>query len=145
MDFSEVSAILKRIPMLANLSNANQKLVAFTIQLQTYEAGEVVFHIHEPATDVFIVVEGEVDQVFINDDGEIHAGSIGKHQLFGEMAVIQHVPRLVTVRAHGPAKVLRIEGDMFLEMVTNSPGSALAVMKELANKVSILFDKQKGS
>ena len=142
MDFSEASLILRSIPRLKNLSNANQKLLAFTSQLQTYEDGEVVFHIHDPATDVFIVVEGEVEQIIMKGDTEIHKGTIARHHLFGEMAVIQGITRLVTTRAKGRTKVLRIEGDMFLKMSTDCPESALAVMKELAQKITTLMNEQ---
>ncbi|MBL4693274.1 MAG: cyclic nucleotide-binding domain-containing protein [Magnetovibrio sp.] len=143
MDFKDASKIIKSIPMLEGLSSANRKLLAFTSQLLTYEDGEVVFHIDEPATYVYIVVEGQVDQIVVNSNDEVHAGTVTKNKLFGEMAVIQNVPRLVTVRAKGPVNVLRIEGEMFLQMVTTSPKSALAVMQEMAQKITTLVDKHK--
>jgi len=145
MDFSQTRSILQRIPMLACLSAADQKLLAFTSQLLTYENGEVIFHINEPATDVFLVVEGTVEQRVITASEDVHAGTIGAFQLFGEMAVIRHVPRLVTVRAKGPAKVLRLEGEMFLQMVVSTPKAAMAVMKEMAQKITTLVDKHKGA
>jgi len=143
MDYSELCGVLQRIPILEALSDANQKLLAFTSQRLIYEDGEVLFHIDEPAEDVYLVIEGEVEQLVINEHTEVSIGVIGKHQLFGEMAVIRNIPRLVTVRANGRVEVLRIEGEMFLQMATSTPAAALTVMQEMALKISNIVANHK--
>lgn len=143
MEYDELCGVLRRIPILECLSNANQKLLAFTSQHLVYEDGEVLFHMNEPAEDVYLVIEGEVEQLVVNEHNEVSIGAIGKHQLFGEMAVIRKIPRLVTVRANGRVEVLRIEGEMFLQMATTTPQAALTVMQEMALKISNIVANQK--
>ena len=63
----------------------------------------------------------------------IHLARLGRHDLFGEMAVICNLPRTADVSARGPLKVLQIEGDVFLQLVTGNPDAALGVMRVLAN------------
>ena len=51
------------------------------------------------------------------------------------MAVICNLPRTATVCARGPLKVLKIEGDVFLRLVTGNPDAALGVMRVLAERL----------
>jgi CRP-like cAMP-binding protein len=60
---------------------------------------------------------------------------LGSHELFGEMAVICNLPRTANVRARGPLKVLEVEGDVFLQLVTSNPDAALGVMRILVERL----------
>jgi len=143
MEYNELFGLLRRIPILESLSDANLKLLAFTAHHLTYEDGEVLFQMNDPSQDVYLLIEGEVEQLVANEHGEVLLGVSTKGQLFGEMAVIRSTPRLVTARAKGQAEVLCIEGEMFMQMATASPEAALAVMQQLALKISKLVDNHK--
>jgi CRP-like cAMP-binding protein len=52
--------------------------------------------------------------------------------LFGEMAAICNLPRTADVSARSPFKVLQIDGDVFLRLVTGNPEAALWVMRILS-------------
>jgi CRP-like cAMP-binding protein len=52
--------------------------------------------------------------------------------LFGEMAAICNLPRTADVSARRPLKVLQIDGDVFLRLVTGNPEAALGVMRILS-------------
>ena len=56
------------------------------------------------------------------------------------MAVLRNAPRVATVRAKGRVRVLRIEGDMFLRMVTEDPEVALGVMRMLSDKIAMAME-----
>ena len=50
--------------------------------------------------------------------------------------LITNAPRGTTVRAKGPVRALRIAGDVFLRLLTDNPGCALHVMRELSGRVN---------
>jgi CRP-like cAMP-binding protein len=52
------------------------------------------------------------------------------------MGIFRNSPRSATIRAAGPLKVLRIDGDVFLRIVTENPDAALAVMQILSDKLA---------
>ena len=121
--------------MFAKLDLASLKLLAFSCSPLTFNDGELLCRQGEPGDSVFVIDEGEVD-VSINVDGKsIHVATLGSHDLFGEMAVICNLPRTADVRARGPLKVLKVEGDVFLRLVTGNPDAALGVMRVLTERL----------
>ena len=52
------------------------------------------------------------------------------------MGVIANAPRGTTVRAKGEVRALRIAGDVFLRLLTDNPGCALHVMRDLSGRVN---------
>ncbi len=141
MDYKKIFCLLHHIPILESLSDCNKKLIALACNPLTYEDGETLFHINDVADDVYVVIQGEVEQLIFNEHCEVPVGMVGEHELFGEMAVIQNIPRLVSARAKGKVEVLRIEGEMFLQMVTSTPEAALSVMQGLSGKIAENFTK----
>jgi CRP-like cAMP-binding protein len=119
----------------ASLDPASLKLLAFSSSYLTFNDGEALFHQGEPGDSVFVIDEGEVEVTIRVDGAAIHLARLGKHDLFGEMAVICNLPRTADVCAHGPLKVLRIEGDVFLRLVTVNPDAALGVMRVLTERL----------
>ncbi len=65
---------------------------------------------------------------------------IGKHGLVGEMAIFRDAPRSATIRAAGELKVIKIDGEVFLRVVTEHPGAALTVMRILSEKLAATTD-----
>jgi hypothetical protein len=84
------------------------------------------------ATDEDAVREGdEADALYIIDYGSMkvrwHAATAQERELaalgpgdyFGEVGLIQHIPRTATVTATSPSRLLRVEGDAFLEALSS--------------------------
>ena len=65
-----------------------------------YAAGDVIFQQGELGTEMFIIQEGEVD-IVKHINGESHALShLEKGDFFGEMAVLESVPRTADAMEH---------------------------------------------
>jgi CRP-like cAMP-binding protein len=135
VDYAEAVALLRRIPVFAKLDPASLKLLAFSSTHLTFNDGEALCHEGEPGNSVFIIDEGEVDVTVEVDGNSIHLATLGSHELFGEMAVICNLPRTANVRARGTLKVLEVEGDVFLQLVTSNPDAALGVMRVLGERL----------
>jgi CRP-like cAMP-binding protein len=135
VDYAEAVALLRRIPVFAKLDPASLKLLAFSSSHLNFSDGEALCHQGEPGNSVFIIDEGEVDVTVEVDGKSIHLATLGSHELFGEMAVICNLPRTANVRARGPLKVLEVEGDVFLQLVTSNPDAALGVMRILGERL----------
>lgn len=136
MEFGEAVKVLRGVPMFSKLEPHKLKLLAFASEHLTFEDGEVLFLAGDPADSTYLIDEGEVMICTGGDDHEVVVGTLGRHELFGEMAVFRNTPRLATIRAKGPVKVLRIDGDMFLRLVTENPETALDVMRMLSEKIA---------
>ena len=136
MDFGEAVQVLRSVPIFSKLDSSKLKLLAFASDYLTFEDGEVLFLEGEPADSAYLIDEGEVLICIGEAEREVVIGTLGHHELFGEMAIFRNSPRVATIRAKGAVKVLQIEGDMFLRLVTENPDTALGVMQMLSDKIA---------
>lgn len=136
MDYKEAVSVLRGIPVFASLDTASLKLLAFSSSYLSLDDGEALCHQGDPGDSVFLVDEGEVEvSIVVGDAGRIRLATLGRHDIFGEMAVICNQPRTADVHARGPLKVLKIEADVFLQLVTANPDAALGMMRVLAERL----------
>ena len=136
MDYGDAVKVLRGIPLFAKLDPAKLKLVAFASDHLTFDDGEALFREGEAADCAYLIDEGEAEVVVEIEDREVIVSVLGKNEMFGEMALFLNSPRTATVRAKGSLGVLRIEADMFLDLVTENPDTALGVMRALSDKLT---------
>jgi CRP/FNR family transcriptional regulator, cyclic AMP receptor protein len=136
MEFCEAVQVLRRIPMFAKLDASKLKLLAFASEHLTFDEGEVLFREGDPADSAYLIDEGRVAICIGDGDTEVMIGTLGRHDLFGELALFRNAPRAATIRAMGPVQVMRIDGDMFIRMVTENADTALGVMRILSDKLA---------
>lgn len=141
VQYGDAIAMLRRIPLFSKLDPSKLKLLAFSSSYQTFEKGEPLFHEGDAADGAYVIEEGEVDVLIERDGLEVKVGVLGKHDLFGEMALILNESRSATIRAAQSLKVLKIDADVFLRLVTENPDASLAVMRSLSEKIARLTDR----
>ena len=141
MQYGDAMAMLRRIPLFSKLDPVKLKLLAFSSAYLTFEAGEELFQEGDPADGAYIIEEGEVDVLTGKDGQRVKVGTLGKSDLFGEMALIMNETRSATIRAAQHLKVLKIDADVFLRLVTEDPEASLRVMRSLSEKISRLTER----
>ena len=140
MQYGDAISILRGIPLFCKLDPAKLNLLAFSSTSLTFEEGEELFREGDPADGAYIIEEGKVDVLRGQDGHWVKVGSLGKFDLFGEMALILNQSRSATIRAAQPLKVLKIDADVFLRMVTENPDAALTIMRSLSEKITRLTE-----
>ncbi|PYQ49233.1 MAG: Crp/Fnr family transcriptional regulator, partial [Acidobacteria bacterium] len=101
----------------------------------TYSAGEVIFHQGDLGTDMFIIQEGEV-HVIKNINGASHVLSkLEKGDFFGEMSVLESVPRTADAVAITDVRALVINGARFDEMLRKNPEIAVRIIRKYSKRL----------
>src|SRR5258705_8141231 len=95
------------------------------------EAGEVIFRAFEMGSEMFVVLEGEVELAI----GSNVVETLGPGEPFGEMALIDQAPRTATAVAKTPCKLAVIPEKRFLFLVQTTPHFALLIMKVMADRL----------
>jgi CRP-like cAMP-binding protein len=127
---------LRNIPLFAGLPTPRLKLIAYTAELVRFEAGEVIVRQGDSADAVYIIAEGEADVLLTDDEGqELSLGTMGRHTLFGEIAVLCQGRRTTTVKAKDRVVTYKISAPLFLELVRSSPEIGMQVMTVLAQRL----------
>jgi CRP-like cAMP-binding protein len=109
------------------------KLNVFSVEEnpRTCEAGEVIFEEYDMGSEMYVVIEGEVD---LTIRGKV-VETLGPGEPFGEMALIDQAPRTATAIAKTACKLAVIPEKRFLFMVQTTPHFALQIMKVMADRL----------
>ena len=136
MDIYDEARQLSNVPIFSKLDTSKLKLIAFTSEQLQLADGDFLFHLNDPSDSAYLVLDGTVQIVVEQDDGEIDViVELGVNKMVGEMGVIANAPRSASIRASGPVTVLRIEADTFMDLLSENPSMSLHVMRELTDKL----------
>jgi CRP-like cAMP-binding protein len=140
-DLGGAVEIMARIPLFAGIDRAKLKLLAFTSEKVEFAPGDTVFHQGDAGDRAYVVLEGSVDVIVESTTGESTTcestvATIGRHQLFGEMALLANQPRTTTIRAATPTQLLAMRQDVFVRLVKEDAGIALGITRVLIERLA---------
>jgi MFS family permease len=125
---------LRAIPLFRPLAPAMIEQLAAHLVPVRVPAGEEIVREGEPGDRFYVIDSGEVDVSVDGRPGKpLRAGD---H--FGEIALLQDVPRTATVRAQTDVDLLALDRDEFLGAVTGNAESAQAAHAVVAERLSSL-------
>jgi CRP/FNR family cyclic AMP-dependent transcriptional regulator len=96
-----------------------------------FPAGHVIARQDEIGTGFFVIVDGRVRVV---RDGELLA-ILGPGEFFGELSVLDRLPRIAQVVADEPTRFLALASWDFESVLLEHPRLALAVLSGLATRL----------
>jgi CRP-like cAMP-binding protein len=100
-----------------------------------FSAGERIFSQGELGTEMFIIHEGEVE-IVKHIGGESHTLSrLEKGDFFGEMAILEAMPRTADAVAVSEVKVVAINGSRFDEMLRKNPEVAVRIIRKYSKRL----------
>jgi len=132
----EMANMLMDIPIFAGIDRSKLKLLAFTSERVHFDENQEIFHQGDPGDRAYVVIEGEVDVILESAAGSTVVATLGRNQLFGEMALLSKTPRTTTLRARTPLVLLSINQDVFMRMVEENSDIAIAMMRVLAERLA---------
>ncbi len=101
-----------------------------------YSNGEIIARQGDLGDCMYVVQRGQVEIVLERPDGsETGLGVIEEGDLFGEMAILEKMPRSATARAIGEARVLTVDRRTFLRRVKEDPTLALNILRSLSHRI----------
>jgi CRP/FNR family cyclic AMP-dependent transcriptional regulator len=96
-----------------------------------FEAGQTIFRRGDPGSEMFVILEGEVELTI----RESLVVTLGPLEPFGEMALINHRPRVATAVARTACRLVGIPEKRFLFLVEETPFFALHMLRILAERL----------
>lgn len=102
-------AQLREVGLFGALSDEFLEHLAKTLTVQRVMVGDTVFREGDPAREMYVVLEGEMEVLKKSRRGrETRVAILGPNDCFGEMSIIDMQPRSATVRALGATRLLRV-------------------------------------
>ncbi len=135
MSLNEEVELLRNIPLFSKLEASKLKLLAFTSERLTYEAGQLLCQQGDMGDAAYIIVEGDAAVLVDSPGGQIRVADLGRNDFVGEIAILCDVPRTATVKAMSKVVALRISKDLFFRLVEEFPQMAVEIMRVLAHRL----------
>ncbi len=141
------SAPLRRIPLFAGLDDAELARLAAVADTVELEAGDVLIREGDAGDALFVVLDGELAVTKRSGKVDVPLAVVGPGEVQGELAVLEGRPRTATVRAVGPATLLRLRRDALLDVLGRQPELALSLLRTTAGRLrsteSLLREQEK--
>ncbi len=127
--------LLRNIPMFSNIEPSKLKLLAFTSERLTFGDGDLLFNEGDPGDSAYIIVDGTADVLIDTPSGAITVAQFGRNDIVGEIAILCDVPRTASVKATTKLETMVISKDLFFRLIMEFPQIAVAIMRELAERL----------
>lgn len=120
----------------------------FEDYLAKVPAGTTIFDEGEIGTEMFVIQSGSVSIFKKTPSGEKHLSDLEKGDFFGEMSILEDVPRTAVARARTDAELVRINLSTFDEMLRHNPEIAVRMLRKLSRRLretTALLERETGS
>lgn len=128
--------VLRRVPLLANLAEAELAAFAALLRERRYPKGSLILSQGDPGEALYLIAAGQVKVVLIHEDGrEVILSVLGENSFFGEMALLDQEPRSAHVVAMTDSLLLQLRREDFQARLRHGPDVAIALLRELSRRL----------
>src|SRR5918992_4760229 len=106
----------RRVPLFQNLNRAECELLAKMTEELDFRAGTVLCREGGSAREFFVILEGEA---CATKGGET-VRTLGPGEFFGELALFEHLPRALTLKAKTPVRAFVMSNRGFSSVIGNN-------------------------
>jgi len=135
MSLEQEIELIRQFPIFSKIQPAMQKLLCFTAERLTFDAGQVMFNAGDVGDASYIIIEGKVEISVPTPAGPIVVNTLGRNEILGEIAIFGDVPRTATAKAISKLETLKISKELFIKVIRENPDAAIELIKILAMRL----------
>ena len=127
---------LRNIPLLAGVDEDTLKQVGAALQIRTVERGKHVLHKGHTGDHLMFLLTGRLQAVDLTEDGrEVGLNFLFPGDYFGELSIIDNLPRSATVVACENSLVASLPREEALALFYHTPLVAERLIKRMASSI----------
>jgi CRP/FNR family cyclic AMP-dependent transcriptional regulator len=130
-------AALKSAPLFEDLSRKELTELAKVTDDVDFDTGRVLCREGQTGQEFFVIMEGEVEVT--RRGNKLATGGSG--EFFGEIALVENLPRTATVTAQTPIRSFVLTRRSFLRLLDEQPSVERKVMRTLARRLVEVSDE----
>ncbi len=128
--------VIKAIPLFNGLEDADRQRIAELMVSKKYKKNNLIIFEDDLGSNLFFIKSGRVKISGISDEGDEAIFSIlGEGEFFGELSLIDGLPRSATVTSIDDIELWVLHRGDFLELLERYPQVAITLLKELARRI----------
>jgi CRP-like cAMP-binding protein len=110
-------------------------------ELVTYEDGDLVFAEGDTGRELYVVHSGKVVITRRGEGRDVELARLGRGCVFGEMALLETMPRTATAKAEGETRLLVVQPGGFLVKIRRDPTFAFEIMQQLSHRLRVTTER----
>src|ERR1700737_4009633 len=136
MEADTETTYFKQVHLFAGLSDDDIHELTNVARKRAFRAGEVIFHRDDPGQVLYIIKEGKVKIALISPDGqEISLVVFGKGEYFGDLALLDGLPRSADAIALEKVECYTLQRSDFQKAIMKNPKIAISVLEALTKRL----------
>ena len=126
---------LQRLPLFADLPEADLRALYQRAEPMTLPAGEWLMREGEMGDALYVVLEGGIEISKRSGEQEVTLAVRGPGEVIGEMALLDQTPRSASGRIVQDVSLLKISKEAFRQVLAASPTAALALLNTVNTRL----------
>jgi len=136
-DRQSLADLLSTLPIFEGLSRSQLKQIQRILHARSYVKDETVFNETEPGAGLYIIESGRVAIFKQVEDGDpIKLAEFVKGNFFGELALIEEIPRSATATALEATRLLAFPKPDLDRLIDRQPQLAVKILYNLSRLVA---------
>ena len=125
--------LLKQSPIFSMVMTDDLRVVAQAMEKQPYFSGDHVFEIDEQGDHLYIIVSGKIGiSLDPNPDSSRYISRLGPGDCFGEMNLLDDLPRSATATVLVDAVLLSLEKTRLRGLIQSYPDMSIGMLRSLS-------------
>ncbi len=106
-----------------------------------YAEGEIIFKEGDEGDRMYVIQSGRVQITKKTSSGDLTIATLGKGEIFGEMALFDRLPRSATAAALDEARILSIDKKKLFQTIDRDPTLVLKTLESMSRRIRRLDEE----
>lgn len=134
--------LLKQSSVFSMVNTDDLRVVAQSLEEQDYFAGDRVFEIHDQGDHLYLLVTGKIGvSIDENPTSENYIVVLESGDTFGEMNLLDGLPRSATAHVIEDATVLTLEKNRLRGLIQSYPDISIGMLRSLSLRIREVNDR----
>ena len=133
---SHLKSVLYDIPLLAGIDESGYELLARGVHESSLPPGHVIIQEGDAGKHLFLLRRGKVRVYRTGGKGEVELMTLSTPRFFGEMSILEEMPRSASVQAVTPVDLLILPRVHFEMLAEQLPAQYARVVTNVARDLS---------
>lgn len=132
----KISDFLKSVPLFQHLTHDDRDNLCKLIKTHTLKKGEILFRRGSEGDTLYVVRSGKIKVSLLSSSGdEVVLAIFSEYDFFGEMALLDGLPRSADASAIEPTELMLLSRDDFLAFLNSKRSAIQAVLLSLSRRL----------
>lgn len=134
IDLFEKILLLKNSDIFNQINTDDLRYVADALDEEKYLSGDIVFEQNDRGDNMYVIVDGEVG-ISLNGNNGSYVTTMSAGECFGEMNLLDDLPRSASAIVVEDATVLKLSQPKFRGLLVSYPELGLGMLKAMSLKL----------